>query len=48
MAETLDALVAFTKHEKRNEMEAALGEGEHANTGANDLYTVLLQWLTVI
>ena len=37
MAEALDALVTFTKHEKRDEMEAALGEGEHTNTGANDL-----------
>lgn len=30
VAQALDALLAFTKHEKRDEMEAALGE--HMNT----------------
>jgi hypothetical protein len=31
VAQALDALVSFTKHEKRDEMEAALGEREYTH-----------------
>ena len=32
VAQALDALLAFTKHEKRDEMEAALGNRTHTHT----------------
>ena len=32
VAQALDALLAFTKHEKRDEMEAALGRRTHTHT----------------